>query len=824
MDFRTCPACKASVLEDDVADCPFCGASMKTGQPSRAAQPDSSRSTPSAATPPAATKGPASGKPPASKPTPGTKSSTAGKPASKGKADSGDPFDVDTSAARKATPVRPRPSKGAMIRVTCPMCERPGFISEAEVGKEVKCCNPDCLVPVYVANPPREKVPEPEPEPTGGGKYFLWGGIGLVAIAIAVAAMFVMNKRPEPRGSQMPDSPVTDNKQPDTPPPDSPTGPVQPAGPVPLTTQEIIARSLSEMQKLAEYVDNPRERAYAARLLAEAQVLQGNAAKGEAALADLPVSSKYMAIGPRTLQAWKLIDAGDVNGAKGPLDAAWEVKDSLPKRGREALDLAVNLAAALVASGRVDDAKTLANAQADVEDGEMVALWRASVDGVDYRFDQVAGRTSLHELRHPQWAAIAQVLTAHGKPGEASNWALAAPDEVSRDASSGVIAAQTAARQGQGPELAAIIDPLASKLSPAGQARVWAAVGQGLLEKGNNANAAAAAKRALELLTSRSVGTPVVVPDMLAMYQLSDQGDRGLVDPLPGWSAALAGYDVFMLQRRLGDDAAANSSLQLMLDQLRSAAPSAAATGALVRELDASASAVRERLKTALKVDDSVIVSRFSKYQTQVRAWDARALERRDLEVRLLSRAALAGDAAAVWELIQSAETTSDAAMKQAFYDSRLPGLLSELATARRDTTTVEQIRTALKTRPVSVSSTDRLRARLPQLVDPKNWKPLIVELTTYYERPANDRGLVDAALLSTLAAVMESDPKSALTLASQLPDTLLREDALWQVGGRASVRLQARVILDDFNPRSFPKAAALSLYRGSIGGASRLK
>ncbi|REJ79800.1 MAG: hypothetical protein DWQ29_14580, partial [Planctomycetota bacterium] len=33
MDFRTCPACQASVLEDDVDDCPFCGASM-TGKPS----------------------------------------------------------------------------------------------------------------------------------------------------------------------------------------------------------------------------------------------------------------------------------------------------------------------------------------------------------------------------------------------------------------------------------------------------------------------------------------------------------------------------------------------------------------------------------------------------------------------------------------------------------------------------------------------------------------------------------------------------------------------------------------------------------------------
>lgn len=30
--FPTCPACKQSVLDDDVENCPFCGANMKTGK------------------------------------------------------------------------------------------------------------------------------------------------------------------------------------------------------------------------------------------------------------------------------------------------------------------------------------------------------------------------------------------------------------------------------------------------------------------------------------------------------------------------------------------------------------------------------------------------------------------------------------------------------------------------------------------------------------------------------------------------------------------------------------------------------------------------
>ncbi|MCA9052993.1 MAG: hypothetical protein KDA75_04105, partial [Planctomycetaceae bacterium] len=192
MEFRTCPACKASVLEDDAVDCPFCGASMTTGKPSSTGQAPARK-----AAPPSAAA--AESKGPPAKPTAAAKTKSSASKAA-GVDTGGDPFDVDTSAARKATPVRPRPAKGCMIRVTCPMCETPGFVSEAQIGKEVKCCNRECLVPVYVADAPQEKEPEPEPQPEGNSKLWMYVALGVLVVA-GVGATFFLRGRKPPAGS-----------------------------------------------------------------------------------------------------------------------------------------------------------------------------------------------------------------------------------------------------------------------------------------------------------------------------------------------------------------------------------------------------------------------------------------------------------------------------------------------------------------------------------------------------------------------------------------------------------------------------------------------
>ena len=99
MDFRKCPACEASVLEDDVDDCPFCGASM-SGKP----KPTGSSSKPTTASKESGGKAeqakkPASGGP---APKPGGAGKAQAKASDDDKAGEDDPFDVDTTAVRKA--------------------------------------------------------------------------------------------------------------------------------------------------------------------------------------------------------------------------------------------------------------------------------------------------------------------------------------------------------------------------------------------------------------------------------------------------------------------------------------------------------------------------------------------------------------------------------------------------------------------------------------------------------------------------------------------------------------------------------------------------
>ena len=45
------------------------------------------------------------------------------------------------------------------------MCETVGYVPRSSVGKEVRCANRDCMVPVFVAPKPEKKKDEEEAPP-----------------------------------------------------------------------------------------------------------------------------------------------------------------------------------------------------------------------------------------------------------------------------------------------------------------------------------------------------------------------------------------------------------------------------------------------------------------------------------------------------------------------------------------------------------------------------------------------------------------------------------------------------------------------------------
>lgn len=800
MEFRTCPACQASVLEDDAVDCPFCGASMTSGKPAATAKPK-----PAAAAPVKAA-------PASPAPTPGKPKGSAAPP--KKKAEPTDPFEVDTSAARKATPVRPRPAKGYMLRVTCPMCEKPGFISQNEVGKEVRCCNPECLVPVFVANPPREKEPEPEPVESGSGRMYWLAAIGVLAIGVGAAVPLMLNRKP-PSGTgpilqPTPKPLVSDGETGD--PEANANRPPQP--PAALTMPEVIAKSLEGIRVASQGAQNQRERALATRILAESLVETGSAAKAKEELASLAGPVKYMAIVPLTMEAWRQVDAG--RSATAVLEEAFALRSTLPKQGRDALDAVSQLASALAASGRMDDARELAESHNDPNIGQLSALWRGAVDGGAFRIDQLTRRACLQDLPHPQWAGVTQTLAGHRRYDEARAWALAAPDSVVRDNCCAVLAAQLAADLGAGEALTTRLGAITESLDAAGRVRVWCAAGQGLLERGDRAGASEWAAKAADGLVEMPKPTPVTLPPLADLYALADSPGRGLPDPHPHHSAALAAMDLFVLQSQLGGGTAF-IQVERALEFSSGIAPVVHATGAILREIEQAPAAVRRRFAETLMIDDNVAVARFSRYQTQVKAWHERGLERLALEIRMLTRAALLGEAAAVWNLAKQ----SDADGRQSYQNTTIPGLILELARVDRLETLQQEVAAAFSKTPPILSATDAMLVALRANPELKDWNNLRQQLRTYLERREPDQYRVSLAVLSQLTARLDADPADTLRLATELPDPLLSEDALWLIAARGTKTGHARPLLDSYDGRKFPSTTSLAVYRGFIDGAT---
>ena len=122
--------------------------------------------------------------------------------------DDDDPFAITGAPQpRKALQCARKPIKGRTRKVVCPMCDTPGFIPKSAYGKQVRCANKECMVPVFTAESPdkaEEKVPtrisdEEAPVPTatdaagnskGGIAVKIGGGVVLIALGLGIAFYF----------------------------------------------------------------------------------------------------------------------------------------------------------------------------------------------------------------------------------------------------------------------------------------------------------------------------------------------------------------------------------------------------------------------------------------------------------------------------------------------------------------------------------------------------------------------------------------------------------------------------------------------------------
>ncbi|MFO1093241.1 MAG: hypothetical protein U0992_07990 [Planctomycetaceae bacterium] len=822
MDFRTCPACKASVLEDDAEDCPFCGASM-SGKPS---------AKPVAKPAPAAAKAPAaSAKPQASSAAAGGK--TSGTVAAKRRPtpeeldDGSDPFEVDTRAVVKAPPVSPKPAKGRMQRVVCPMCETPGFISPQQVGKEVKCCNPQCLMPVFTVPKPKEAPVEEAPKRSVASIIFAVSAVVLIGGVGAALYFFVLK---DDQAGQQTKTPVAVPAQPSGPNKSgeellAPKGPKGPTGPDIAAADEIRTTSLAEVEKAAQSRQNNRSKPFGRRMAAEAFADLGRFDQAREQLADMRKVQGYLPyyeIEPLVMIAAGLAAQGDAAGSKATLDEALS-KAEFPLHGRDTLDAAGPLVAALAATGRMDEAARVASTADDSGTrGRAFVLWRDALESGSLNLDAAANRPYLFDMPSAQWVAVTQSLVKQGRSVEALAWARSATNPAARDNALATLAGGLSRSQpgsGDDPAPAAVTAALAD-MSLTAQARVWAAVADACWAQGNKSAAADCLTRATAALDQVPVPAPMPVPDLKEIHDSEDQPRAGLPDPSELRSAALAATDIAQVRAVLGDTAAAWTSMERALAYLRGSAPSPAAAQALLDECDTNRAGLESRLKAALGVDGMRVFLAFNRYRKQCDVVSGEAAARFDLQVRLLRRAVVFGLRQPVWAEAAAREKQADPGEREPYFGTLLPGTVFAYATAAKDTGLAGQVQAAIPQGSLKIDPRDHLVLAIGPHIDADQVQKAADLLRAYDQQEPGDYYTSQLMALRGISKLIAAKKhKTAMDLAVATIDPLLREDAVQLI---AAAAVRDGVHTDLWRRRAqlgLSPTEMASFYRGCIRG-----
>ncbi len=678
MDFAVCPSCGQSVLDDDAADCPFCGASMKAkpgAKPAGGAKP---------AAPAAKPTGPAA--------KPGAK--PAGKPDPKAAADDF-PFDADMLQASDAIAAAPTAGKGRPLQVVCPMCETAGFVPSSAAGKMVKCANPKCMVPLFKAPAPEApKAAPPPPKPKnnlvtmgiitaavvavlGGGAYLfvtMSGGSAPVTKPLTpedVARMKAeADKRKQAAGGGV--AKVEPDQQ------DGNVPSVTPGAEVVnvAKTAEFRATLLKSMSELSLLSGNHnRSKPLCRRLTAEAYALSGQIKEARdqiGALSTVGRDVPFYRVIPWVEVAWAEQAVKNDSAVKTALDSALSESASLPKFGRDRLVAATYVAAALAGANRHADARTaLTDRQADDLDGNLafVICW--------LEFDQnLTEMEPLYELMpivpraETQTAATTAVLVLRGQSKAALAFAKATPaGEARRDALAGWVEA----RAWQNPAMAPTeIEPELTELSPAHQAYVWARAARAAANRKGTEAAKAFIAKAVAVLEMQPVPTEFEIPPLKQLMKWKPTPAGELL------AMATAVGEVALAQHAIADNTAAAASLERMLSITRAIGPSKPQAVQLQKELDGiGLNAMRDRLKKDLDIrKDDDARQALNIYRQVLNDLNAGATTRFDFQTRALSRAAQAGLEKAVWEIVSKRTAAEELAQQEPYFSSSIPSWL----------------------------------------------------------------------------------------------------------------------------------------------------
>lgn len=616
----TCPACQQSVLDDDAVNCPFCGANMKTGKGGGQA------AAPKAVPKPVAKPSPSDMKGPARAPETTPKASPT-KAAAKGdEADADDPFGVDAASNSRAILLSPKPAKGKTVRLICPMCETPGFSGAEAAGKEVKCCNQNCAMPIFTApkgdgaatggdprtpSTPMKTVAAPRAKKASPA--ILVTAVGSLLLAGGSLWYFVFNEPSavKPPSALPPTS--TANIDPVVVPPTDPTiekvDDPKKAANAPSPSAELRRAILPVIVDLSRESSKNRSKHVCRRLAAEAYVEAGDfpaAQENINQLLTLLPKLAYHQVLPLTQMAWRELAAGNADAAKTAMESAWKASPELPRVSRLTFDSTTDLAALMFVSGRVADAQSLMKRDSVLpsgSNGTLAALSRRSYLLRSFNFDESATTLPVIPWKSPQWVVTTTTLVLRGHADKAAEWLKLAPDAHTKADCWAAWGESVVAANFQ--ESASKDEPITAAVkneSSATKARVWARVAAARFAAKQLESAKSAAANAVTAMEAVPLPKNFVMPEMKEVMKLE------LADAIAPQLNAIAAAELARTQTLLGQTPAAAKSLAASLQHLRGHAPCPFVAGKLFEATSRDFNSVKAQLKTALnlKTEDRV--------------------------------------------------------------------------------------------------------------------------------------------------------------------------------------------------------------------------
>jgi len=560
-----------------------------------------------------------------------------------------DPFEIAASPqARRAIACSPKRTKSRPLRVICPMCDTRGYIPPSAVGKQVKCSNSECMVPLFTAPEPdkprssspgsrvseqavqqEEQLARPAKKHSPMTMYGLLGGVLLVA---GFGLKIYLDQEPNNDDLNTPiefDYSLTDDEGSEST-SSAATGADTPDEPADVRT--MMSRLAVQMIQAAELNVN-RDKALCRRLTADAFLRLGDTERSQAELKQLlNVSHQrnrvddYYRINPQVAGYWAAVRQSDQGTAAALFTQMQPDAETIPNTGMLAIDAAVVWGAILVQQNQAAAAQQLVEKLKVDEtvrsraDAHHYGVWTAVTMAAAKRGQRSESPIAVLGWKNRVATAIAVELALQEQWESAMEWAKLWPDELVHSDLFAEIARQAVRAEAS----ESVVDSIASAsaISEAAQRRVEAVLAELTDDR---------LKSAVMKLQA-SVNS--VVCEMPTVGELLRYRVPSLTDAHQS-ARSLADLARSAASRKQTDVAA--EVIVSLFNQLVADLPPTVAVRAASAELDQSSKAIRNRIRKHLGRSGSVDVS--SKFRGFRRGLDrlaGAAENRRLLLIRLL--------------------------------------------------------------------------------------------------------------------------------------------------------------------------------------------